>query len=305
MPARFIVIPVHNRREVTLGCLRHLRSIGAMPEWSAIVVDGGSTDGTAEAVRAEFPATEVLQGSSDLWWTGAIALGMRRAMALQADQIVWLNDDCLPEAGSLAALLEESRPHHAITGGVCSIPGDPTPAYSGMRKTLGGMVRVENPGSGTLSCDALHGNLVSIPASVVERLGYPDERGLPHALGDLDYTLRARHAGIPVLLVGRARATTQANLSLNYRSWLLSDVSLRAWWRELGRTGSHMNWRSLWRFHCRHWGVVGAAQCISLLLRLAAISVVRLIVPVHLLRRLRGGKSAAWQHEARHRVQKP
>lgn len=294
------IIPVHNRRETTLRCLRHLRATGAMDWIEFCVVDDGSTDGTTPAVQAEFPGVAVLAGDGDLWWTGAITKGMRHAMARGADYIIWLNDDTLPEPGALALLFEHSRTHQGIAGGVGLLPGESSPAYGGFRRHWRQLGPMLQPGAETWSCDALSGNLVCLPRGVVDRIGFPDDRHLPHAFADIDYTLRARRAGVPVLLVGGARAQASPNLGLNYRSWLLSDVPLIEWWRRLGQRGSFVYQPAQWRFYWRHWGMAGALHCIGILVRLAAISVVRLVVPRAILRRWHGHRSAAWRHEKAH-----
>lgn len=300
--ARIIgIIPVHNRRETTLRCLRHLCDTGAMDWIEFCVVDDGSNDGTAAAVRAEFPDISVLAGDGNLWWTGGIALGMRHAVDRGADFIVWLNDDTLPELGALTRLFEISRTRHAIAGGVGLLPGEDAPAYGGFHRSwcrLGPMLR---PGTETWECDALSGNLVCLPRSVVEQIGYPDATHLPHAFADIDYTLRARRAGVPVLLVGSAQAKATPNLGLNYRSWLLSDVPVNEWWRQLGRRGSFIYQPAQWRFHWRHWGVAGALYCVWILIKLTAISAIRLVLPRKVLRRWHGQRSAAWKHEQSHR----
>jgi GT2 family glycosyltransferase len=301
MPACSIVIPVHNRCATTLACLQHLRAQGLLSRWSVIVVDDGSTDGTDPAVRTAFPEVVLLSGSGDLWWTGGIVRGMREAMQRGADFIFWLNDDTLPAPGALDALLTESILSGGLSGGVCLLPGETAPAYSGQHRGFWHLGPALDPGEATVPCDALNGNLVCVPAAVVRAIGYPDERGLPQVLADSDYTLRARRAGYPIQLVGRARAVAQANLTTNYRSWLLSDVSPLHWWRELSRRGSHLHFRSQVRFHVRHWHVAGLAWCVAQLLKLAAITVLRSLIPVTTLRRWRGARSAAWQHEQRHR----
>lgn len=301
MPACFIVIPVHNRRETTLGCLRHLRQHGALARLHAIVVDDGSTDGTGAAVRAEFPETTVLTGDGDLWWTGGIVLGMREAVHHGADYIFWLNDDTLPAPGAFDALLAESNSSGGLAGGVCFLPGETNPAYGGQRRGFWRLGESLPPGEATIDCDALNGNLVCLPARAIATLGYPDEFGLPHVLADSDYTLRARRAGLPVRLVGSARAATQPNLTANYRSWLLSDVPMLEWWRQLGRRGSHLNARTQLRFSWRHWRLRGLAYCLWLFAKLCAITVLRAVIPARTLQRWHGHRSAAWQHERRHR----
>ena len=44
-----------------------------------------------------------------------------------------------------------------------------------------------------------------VPVEVFDRVGLPDAARFPMAWGDLDFSLRARRAGIPVLVAPRAR----------------------------------------------------------------------------------------------------
>ena len=107
-----VVIPVHNRREVTLRCLKCLETDGVFTWASALIVDDGSTDGTADGVRARHPAVVVLAGDGNLWWGGAIRRGMEYAYREGADCVLWLNDDGLPEPGTLR--LAHRRPGNRL-----------------------------------------------------------------------------------------------------------------------------------------------------------------------------------------------
>ncbi|NEP20169.1 MAG: glycosyltransferase [Leptolyngbya sp. SIO4C1] len=77
----FIIIPVHNRKTVTLRCLNHLAAINDLNNFQVLVVDDSSNDDTARAIRAQYPQVHLVIGSGDLWWTGAIKLGMEYAYA--------------------------------------------------------------------------------------------------------------------------------------------------------------------------------------------------------------------------------
>jgi GT2 family glycosyltransferase len=299
-PQPWIVIPVHNRREFTLACLRHLHHTRVLAWMRTIVVDDGSTDGTLQAIRQEFPGVAFVRGDGNLWWTGAIAKGMHDAMQRGASHIFWLNDDTPPAAGALELLLQEVSQGGGIAGGVSYLPGEDAPAYGGYRRGFWRLRDGLDPKAQTISCDALNGNLVCMSREVVEQIGYPDGAGMPHGYGDFDYTLRASSRGISVRLVGTARAAAHPNLSTNYRSWLLSDVRLREVWRGLVRPGSFIFQPAMQRFYWRHFGVRGSAYCAWILTKLALITVIRLLVPVSVLRSLRGHRSRAWQHERRH-----
>ncbi len=65
-----IVTPVHNRKATTLQCLKSLSRIDAEGlDIHVVVVDDGSTDGTGDAIRAEYPEVEVVRGDGSLWVT--------------------------------------------------------------------------------------------------------------------------------------------------------------------------------------------------------------------------------------------
>ncbi len=59
-----VILTVHNRREKTVSCLRHLFAAAEAAEGSVsltvFLTDDGCTDGTAEAVRQEFPQLSTL-----------------------------------------------------------------------------------------------------------------------------------------------------------------------------------------------------------------------------------------------------
>src|SRR5215213_4643488 len=58
-PPVSVVVVAYRAREFVLACLRSLEAHAGV-EYQAIVVDDASGDGTPEAVRAAFPAVEVV-----------------------------------------------------------------------------------------------------------------------------------------------------------------------------------------------------------------------------------------------------
>jgi len=77
--------------DACLGSLGRLEGDGL--DASVLVVDNGSSDGTVAAVRARFPAVEVLENGRNLGFAGGNDAGLEVALARGADWIYLLNPD--------------------------------------------------------------------------------------------------------------------------------------------------------------------------------------------------------------------
>jgi GT2 family glycosyltransferase len=104
-PAVSVVVATRNRREQLLATLGNLQSISGDPP--VILVDNGSTDGSAEAVESAFPGVTVLRAGRNLGATGR-TLGVRAAttpyVAFCDDDSWWAPDALDRAAGYFAAL---------------------------------------------------------------------------------------------------------------------------------------------------------------------------------------------------------
>ena len=96
-----------NRREKTLKCLRALAGSSSLQtvELRAVLVDDGSTDGTAQAVRTEFSWVDVVTGEGSLFWCRGMHLAFDAALRSGFDHYLWLNDDTTLHADAVARLL--------------------------------------------------------------------------------------------------------------------------------------------------------------------------------------------------------
>lgn len=189
---------VHNRRETTLRCLRNLR-IQSLPPRIAVpdvfLTDDGCTDGTPEAIRSEFPAVHIIQGDGTLFWNKGMYTAWQEAARQAFDFFLWINDDTFLFEDSLSRLLQASDHHRdkAILVGSTSASEDPE------RVTYGGWRdgKLITDLSSEQVCDTFNGNIVLVPHDVFRRIGANDPH-YRHSLGDFDYGLRAKKAGIDV-----------------------------------------------------------------------------------------------------------
>ena len=113
-----VIVPAHNEAGFIPRVLQAVidqRPAGV--ELEVIVVDDGSTDGTAQAARGA--GAEVLE----LGGRGNPAAARNRgAAAATGDPLVFLDSDCIPADGWLAALLAAHERGATVVGGALDLP---------------------------------------------------------------------------------------------------------------------------------------------------------------------------------------
>jgi len=250
------LLACHNRRESTLSSLDAFfrQQLPASIFLSAIVVDDGSSDGTAAAVRASYPAAEVLREPGDLFWARSMAKAEEVALQDAPDCLLWLNDDVVLDRDGLARMLRvaESKSDACVVVGAVRDPKSGSVTYSGLRRPGLHPLHVERvaPQGRPVAVTAFNGNVVLVPRSAGILIGSIDG-DFEHAMADLDYGLRAIRVGVEVLLAPETVGTCPANTS--GRAWLSPTLSTPDRIRALfGPKGIPA--RSLARFLRRHAG---------------------------------------------------
>jgi len=201
----YIIIPVHNRKNITLKCLETLKQCGDLDRYYTVVVDDGSTDGTSEAITNLYPEVTILTGDGNLWWTGAIKKGMEYAYQQGADYFIWLNDDCLVSNNTISELLKFSYQNNYTIIGVQGYRLDNLEviAFGGKKETINGYKYINNKNKEIQSCQLLSGNLVCLPKSIITKIGFPDDITVPHYGGDSLYLIKARNKGFKLFVDSR------------------------------------------------------------------------------------------------------
>jgi glycosyltransferase involved in cell wall biosynthesis len=215
-----VVTPVHNRRAITLQCLKSLSRIDAEGlDIHIVVVDDGSTDGTGDAIRAEFPDVEVIEGDGNLWFTEGTNVGVRAALKHEPKYILMMNDDQVFDAKAVKYMVEaaENNPRSVI-GALLLLWDTPHKVFQvspvwdiwsgGWRHWLSQTVWTvpKEP----WKVDLIVGNCVLVPAEAIKEVGLMNSKRYPN-FGDAEYTPRMRKNNWTLLIEPRARVFVQPN----------------------------------------------------------------------------------------------
>jgi GT2 family glycosyltransferase len=254
-PRLLIIIPTHNRWEIARLALSRLRE-SDYTNFEIVLVEDGCTDGTAEKCAAEFPEVKQLHGDGNLWWSGAINLGVKYALSQQADLICWLNDDNFVEPTTLSALVKSHE-------------------RNGQRSVICSRVRVEgsdeewigappnwHPEAKDWKDPSLEegqdlpirhppgGQGVVFPIECFREVGMVDALNFPHYWADHDFHYRAMRAGYNYFIATDAVVWNRPNKARPEAAHV-SNSFRGAWWF-LTNIRSPMNMPTMRRLLKRH-----------------------------------------------------
>jgi len=104
-PLTWIVVLNWNGADDTLACLTSLAGV-ISPSCRVIVVDNGSTDGSAERIHDAFADIEQLVLPDNQGYAAGNNAGFRRVMEFHAEYVIFLNNDTIVDQGFYGPLIE-------------------------------------------------------------------------------------------------------------------------------------------------------------------------------------------------------
>jgi GT2 family glycosyltransferase len=192
-----VLLPVHNRHEITKRCIEQLLAQTYRPI-NLIVIDDGSTDATAEMVAETAPAATVLRGNGKLWWAGSLQWGLDYVAASSAptgDLVLFLNDDtafdpCFIENG--VAAMQKTSDSMLLAQAYSLQSGEFIEL--GTRVDWAKLQFESVSNIDEVNCLSTRGLFIRLGNAL--RVGGFRPLLLPHYLSDYEFTIRALRKGI-------------------------------------------------------------------------------------------------------------
>ena len=225
-----VVIVTYNRADLLARCLDGLAASERRPD-AVYVVDNASTDDTPEvlAKRDDLPMT-VLRPEENLGGAGGFHLGLKAAYDGGFDRIWLIDDDVVPAPECLDVLLAHPGPalmavREDTAGYLCEKaatsfdlrnPFAVRPKRESVEERYG--TRAAMPAEVPLQNVAFEGFMIT--REVVTTVGLPDA-GFFIFYDDVDYALRVREAGFPIVGLRDAVLVRQLDFDQQHdtRSW--------------------------------------------------------------------------------------
>ncbi len=217
-----IIIVNWNGREVTLECLRSLTAISYRPA-SIIVVDNGSTDGSAEAIRRDFPDATVLRLEQNLRFAGGNNAGIRLALERGAALVLLLNNDTVVDPAFLPPLVERLAADRRIGAVAPAIyyfdapdrfwfAGGRVSFWTGATWHTG--IREADTGQYAFAreIDYASGCCLLTSREVIEKVGLLDESFFIYG-EDADWSMRVRRAGYSIVFEPKAKVRHKVSVT--------------------------------------------------------------------------------------------
>jgi N-acetylglucosaminyl-diphospho-decaprenol L-rhamnosyltransferase len=226
-----IVIPVLNQLHYTKQCLRDLFA-NTGSKFNIIVVNNGSTDGTAEYLESINFLTTINNDTN----RGVAAAWNQGVKAGKSDRVVILNNDVLLPKGWLEGLLAYTEE----TGTDIVSPGMRGRAcdYDFENYAADFMKAM----SKTFRKGEAHGVCFMVRRAVFEKIGYFDENFRIGQYEDADFFLRAKLAGFTMAITGRSFIHHYGSVTQNA---LGNDKTTRPYEAE-NRAYFRQKWRIVW-----------------------------------------------------------
>ena len=211
-PLIVCVVLNKDRREDTLECLSSLHA-GTYRHLRVILLDCQSTDGSVEAVRAQFPETTIVDLQQNLGYAGNNNVGIEAALSMGARWVFVLNEDTVLAPECVAELVAfGEREGAGIVGPLVYHHGEPEVIQSAggslNRRWENDHIGKDQPDTGQFRAprdvEWISGCAIMVRADLIRAVGALDARFF-YYWEETEWCVRARKAGWRIVTVPAAR----------------------------------------------------------------------------------------------------
>lgn len=201
-PKVSVIVTSHNRAELLRRCLEALEASEGREKLQIVVVDNGSTDGSAQ-LESDFPNIQFLRLPRNFGLTKALNIGIRAA---DADYLFLLHEDT-EVAPETARVLAEGLDAYPDAGAVCPLlvnaEGRPAPQVGDYPPS--GVFQPVAAGSDPVPVDYASGAALMFRSFFFKAMRLVDERYGQFG-GDAELCFKIRSAGKRILILPATRA---------------------------------------------------------------------------------------------------
>src|SRR3989337_2044819 len=204
-----IIVLNYNKKKDILECLDSIFNLD-YNEFEVIVVDNGSSDGSAEEIKTKYPNVHLIESKKNLGASGGRNLGIKYATEnFDYKFLFFLDNDITIKENALSEMANSfcSKENIGIVSPKCYVKNAP-----GIIKYAGGISvnfftgQIYDIGGGEkdegqfeipmfrMSC----GGLFLVGKSVIDKIGNFDENFNPYGWEDIDFSIRVRKSGYKI-----------------------------------------------------------------------------------------------------------
>jgi len=199
----------HNRRKKTIASLSSLYSQKLPLNYTLkhVLVDDGSSDGTTEAIKDNYPDVEILKSNGDLYWAGGMRYGWEASVRhMKFDFLLVYNDDVVFKEDAILSMINtafrccksNNQIRNSVIVGAFLSKKTNKSSYSGLVRcsTINPLkfCRVEPDAKLCKLVDTMNMNGCLIGYDLLKRIGFLEDYFI-HGGADFEFGLRVNNNG--------------------------------------------------------------------------------------------------------------
>lgn len=199
-----VIVPTFNRYLITKDCVERLQQQTLLPT-HIILCDSNSSDETPSLVGLD--RVSLVKLSHHHWWAAAVNEGLEKAIELDAEYILIINDDVLFDSSLVSELYDvNTRSPEGIT---IPIQVDSVGEFTGIKYSE--VFKLPRKVCLETTPDVTNGCCIFFNAKILSKTGRMDSERFPHLCADFNFFIKSRKSGVLIDVAPNARIVQLPN----------------------------------------------------------------------------------------------